>query len=95
MARSARDEWRALGMGVNFMTPTTVTYGFVDDEYVYEISEGWFCPDYLVGVSVRRIGSDGTMDEFSREWSEMVLSLDAADEWVELVREAAKEGETT
>ena len=88
--RSASQAFKALGMGANFMTENPVKYGFIGDDYVYEIADGLFLSDYLVGVSVRRIGSDGTMDEFSREWSDMVLSLEAADEWVELAQEARR-----
>ena len=90
--RSARQEWEQLGIGPNVMTPDAVSYGFIDTEYVYEISEGTgFVGEQIVGVSVRRIGGDGGRDEFSREWSELLFDRRTADEWIELARESRKE----
>ena len=90
MGKSASQIWHSFDIGPNFMTPDVIEWGFVGDEYVYELSKGTgFVGEEIIGVSLRHRRKGGDNDEFSREWSEMVLSLEAGHELIELAREAA------
>ena len=88
MSRSASQIWHSFDMGPNFMTPDVIKWGFIGDDYVYELSKGTgFVGEEIIGVTVRSM--EGEHDEFSREWSELQFSLASAHEWIELAREAA------
>ena len=65
--------------GPNFMTPEPVSYGYIGQQFVYEISTGTdFLNEPMWGVSV----IDKETGELQREMSELVSSRDAAYEWV-------------
>ena len=87
MGRSASQIWHSFDIGPNFMTPEVIEWGFVGDEYVYELSKGTgFVGEEIIGVSFRPIDGGGSNDGWSREWSDMVISLEAGHELIELAR---------
>jgi hypothetical protein len=68
------------------MTPDAYEYGWIGDDYMYELSEGkGLVGEPIFGVSVRLIS--GGRDEFSRDQSDLVMSRKAAREWIETARE--------
>lgn len=95
MSRSASQIWRSFGIGKNLMTPDVIGWGFVGDEYVYELSKGTgIVGEEIIAVSLRHIEKGGDNDGFSREWSGMVMSLEAGHELIEMARIAAEKGES-
>ncbi len=71
-------------IGINFMTSQPVTYGWVSDDVAYEITEG-------IGIAGERIWGVSFRNKWepkkATDYSSMVISREAADEYVELIRE--------
>lgn len=75
--------------GRNFMTPEIVRYGWIDGHVAFEVSKGrGMVGERIYGVTFADARDPNTtMDE-----SSMVMTLEAADELIELVKEERNAG---
>ena len=63
----ARRVWQYLDLGVNFMTPEALDYGFIGDTWVYEFSKGTgIYHEPIYGISVRERGTGRRIAAYSQ-----------------------------
>lgn len=68
------------------MTPDVYGYGFIGKGHVYELSEGrGIMGNPIFGLSI--LNMDGERDEYAINESGLFDSKQAAQQWVELLRE--------
>lgn len=83
----ASTEFNKCVNGPNFMTPDVIEYGFINKckgNYVYELSEGDFLDDHLIGVTIMNTETKSAVNE----WCEMFYDEQEAREFIEQARMA-------
>lgn len=80
--KNAAMSWWYLDLDVNFVTPTPIEYGYIGNNYVYEIAKGSWMGTPVVGLSVRKRGmkvrGPDDHDEFGQAWSATFQSVEEA-----------------